>query len=166
MIGFAVFLRGVESGAPGPAIAPGPGIAQGPVLTSRRRRMIVREMRTPHAVGAVLTLLAMILSLAGTVWASTCAPMAAGTFATSAVHAAPPESECPARTQAQSGHPGEGAHCPFSPVVGHDCTAAASIAAQPSLAPPPSLELALAESAPGQELNALIGAAPFRPPRA
>lgn len=123
-------------------------------------------MRPHRTIGAALTFLALTLSLAETVWASTCAPMAAGSAAASAVHATQPESDCPAATQAEDGRSGEGAHCPFSPVVGHDCAAAASIAAQPSFATPLSLEFALTGASPARERDGLFGAALFRPPRA
>lgn len=123
-------------------------------------------MQAYRTVGAVLTVLALTLSLAEAVWASTCAPMAMSPVAAAVEHAAQPQPDCPGQVHGQQNEDDPGSHCPFSPVVGHDCAAAASLPAHPTLASMASLELTMREPAAPQAIETLIGAAPFRPPRA
>ena len=123
-------------------------------------------MWTRRTLGAVLTLVALTLSLAETVWASTCSPMAMGPVAAAVEHASQPGPDCPGQIHGEQDNGDPASHCPFSPVVGHGCAAAASLPTQPSFPPAPSLEVTLLEPPSAQAIDTLIGAALFRPPRA
>lgn len=123
-------------------------------------------MRARRTFGAILTLMALTLSLAETVWASTCAPMAMGTMEVAVEHATQPADDCPGPSRSGRDDADPGSHCPFSPVVTQGCAAAASMPTQAPLAQVPSLETSILELSPVQAIETLIGAAPFRPPRA
>lgn len=110
--------------------------------------------------------MALTLSLAETVWASTCAPMAMGPVGAAVEHASQPDPDCPGQTHGEQDDADPGSHCPFSPVVSHGCAAAASLPTHPSFAPAPSLEIAIIEPASAGAVDTLIGAVLFRPPRA
>ncbi len=123
-------------------------------------------MRTRRTVGAVLTLSALTLSLAETVWASTCAPMAMGPVAAAVEHGAQPRPDCPGQTRGERDEADPGSHCPFSPVVSQSCVSAASLPTYASFAPAPSLQVTIVEPSSARAVETWIGAALFRPPRA
>ncbi|HUG39933.1 MAG TPA: hypothetical protein VMM12_05595 [Longimicrobiales bacterium] len=123
-------------------------------------------MQRSRRIAAVFAVVALTLSLAETVWASTCAPMSASpaVAAQEAGHSA----DCPAKGHDEgSEHPGgEEPHCPFAPVVTPGCVAAASLPTSSSVPTPPAVEAEVTEPAAAAAADLLLGAALFRPPRA
>lgn len=123
-------------------------------------------MRTRRTLGAVLTLLALTLSLAETVWASTCAPMGMDPVTAAVEHGTQPDSDCHGQSHGEQDGADPESQCPFSPAVTQGCAAAASLPTHPPLAQVPSLETAVLEPTPAHATETLIGATHFRPPRA
>ena len=112
--------------------------------------------------------MALTLSLAETVWASTCAPMAASPAVAGASHDAEHSADCPGSKHGEGSEQpgGDEPHCPFAPVVTPGCVAAASLPTSSLLAAPPAVEGELAELTAAAAADLLLWAALFRPPRA
>lgn len=123
-------------------------------------------MRAYRTIGAVLTLLALTLSLAETAWASTCAPMPMDPMGAAVEHGAHTSPGCPGQTHGERSDADPESHCPLVPVVSQGCTAAASLPTHPSPVPAPSLEVAVLDPPSARAVETLIGTALFRPPRA
>lgn len=125
-------------------------------------------MQRSRRIASLLALLASTLSVAETVWASTCAPMAASPVVAAAAQDAPHSADCPGSERGdRSERPGgDQPHCPFAPVVTPGCVAAASLPTSASLAAPPAVEGEVAEPTTAAAADILLVAALFRPPRA
>ena len=123
-------------------------------------------MQRSRRIAAVFALVALTLSLAETVWASTCAPMSASPAV--AAQEAGHSGDCPGSEHSEPSEQrgGDEPHCPFAPVVTAGCVAAASLPTSTSLAAPPAVEGEVAEPTAAAAADLLLGTALFRPPRA
>jgi hypothetical protein len=126
-------------------------------------------------LAALFALVALSLSLAEGVWASTCAPgMGMDSAAMASMDVASHEVDCPAATIGshtdRSGtdrNQTDVPHCPFVPAwVAGSCAVAASLPAGSFASLSPSAEGALLAVAPDDARDILLVSAFFRPPRA
>ena len=125
-------------------------------------------MQRSRRIAAVFALVALTLSVAESVWASTCAPMSASPVLAATASGSPHAADCPGGdTGAGAERPGgEEPPCPFAPVVTPGCVAAASLPASSAVPGPPALEAEDREPSAAAASDLLLGAALFRPPRA
>lgn len=131
-------------------------------------------MQRSRRVAAVLALVALTLSLAESVWASTCAPMSASSTVAAVANDTPNAAECAGGYHGRHGEDGERTqrpggeepHCPFAPVVTPGCVAAAALPTSSAVPAPPAIEREVAHPAAVAASDLLLQAALFRPPRA
>lgn len=122
--------------------------------------------RRIHFFGGLLALVAMVFSFAGSVAASTCAPMSDILAGMIDDGGAADGVECPFMAHPDSDGANESQSCPFDQAPGQSCSVAAALPTQSSGGIDPPAGLTSGNSTLEVEPHLLLAYALFHPPRA